>query len=59
MFFEDDLREVRAEGVAYVMSIFARHYLGEQREHNVSGVAASPSSKLMADQSETMRDFKQ
>ncbi len=28
-FFEDDLREVRPEGVAYVMSVFARHYLGE------------------------------
>ena len=27
-FFEDDLREVRPEGVAHVMSIFARHYLG-------------------------------
>jgi hypothetical protein len=28
-FFEDDLREVRPEGVAYVMSVFARHYLGD------------------------------
>jgi hypothetical protein len=27
-YFADDLREVRPEGVAYVMSAFARHYMG-------------------------------
>jgi len=27
-FYEDDLREVRPEGVAYVMSLFRRHFLG-------------------------------
>lgn len=29
-FFEEDLREVRPEGVAYVMSVFSRHYLVDQ-----------------------------
>lgn len=28
-FYEEDLREVRAEGVAYVMSKFSRHYLSD------------------------------
>jgi hypothetical protein len=28
-FFEEDLRQVRAEGVAYVMSKFSRHYLSD------------------------------
>jgi hypothetical protein len=31
-FYEEDLREVRPEGVAYVMSVFSRHYLsGEEK----------------------------
>lgn len=29
-FYEDDLREVRPEAVAHVMSLFTRHYLGKQ-----------------------------
>jgi GSCFA family len=31
-FYEDDLREVKPEGVAHVMNIFARHYLSETIE---------------------------
>jgi hypothetical protein len=29
LFYHDDLRQVRIEGVEYVMKMFARHYLGE------------------------------
>lgn len=38
-FLEDDLREVRPEGVEYAMSAFARHYLGHEnsaREVNIA-----------------------
>jgi hypothetical protein len=44
-FYEEDLREVKPEGVAYVMSVFSRHYLSEktvapeakeERSHSVS-----------------------
>jgi GSCFA family len=35
-FLEEDLREVKAEAVAHVMSIFARHYL----DPNAPGTAA-------------------
>ena len=31
-YFAEDLREVRPEGVAYVMSIFSKHYLAEKGE---------------------------
>jgi hypothetical protein len=30
-FFADDMREVRPEGVAYVMSVFEKHYLRSSR----------------------------
>jgi hypothetical protein len=36
-FYEDDLREVKPEAVAHVMSIFARHYL----DPSATGAAAS------------------
>jgi hypothetical protein len=53
-FFEDDLREVRPEGVAYVMSVFARHYLGD------SAPAAVPTptlpGRLMREQGAVIRE---
>lgn len=52
-FFEDDLREVRPEGVAHVMSIFARHYLGaEQAAVPVAPVVAP---RPLQDQAEVVR----
>jgi hypothetical protein len=41
-FFEPDLRSVSAEGVAHVMSIFRRHYLGEGGAPVVSRQPAAP-----------------
>jgi hypothetical protein len=54
-FFEDDLREVRPEGVAYVMSVFARHYLGGTAPETAATPPAAP-SKLLRDQAEVMRE---
>jgi hypothetical protein len=54
MFFQDDLREVRPEGVAYVMSVFARHYLGD-----ATGTGASLSlrpERLMQKQETVIRE---
>jgi hypothetical protein len=42
--FEDDLREVRPEGVAYVMSIFAQHYLRESGPETAPVTRAAPSA---------------
>jgi len=53
-FFEDDLREVRPEGVAYVMSVFARHYLGA--EAPMASQAPAAPSRLLRDQGELMRE---
>jgi hypothetical protein len=53
-FFEDDLREVRPEGVAYVMSIFARHYLGGTAAAVIP--AAGAPSRLLQDQDAVMRE---
>jgi hypothetical protein len=52
-FFEDDLREVRPEGVAYVMSVFARHYLGETAPATTEGI---PPPRLLRDQAEVIRE---
>lgn len=38
-YFQDDLREVRPEGVAHVMSVFRRHYLGSE---TVAEAAVAP-----------------
>jgi hypothetical protein len=54
-FFEDDLREVRPEGVAYVMSVFARHYLGGTAQEQAA-VPAVP-SRLLRDQAEVIREL--
>lgn len=43
-FYEDDLREVSAEGVAHVMSIFTRHYLADGPVR----AAAAPQSPVAA-----------
>ena len=48
-FLEDDLREVKAEAVAHVMSIFARHYL----DPNATGPAIATPPRQMSD---TMRE---
>ena len=52
-FFEDDLREVRPEGVAYVMSVFEHHYLCGGAP--AAEVGAAP-SRLMRDQTEVLRE---
>lgn len=54
-YYEDDLREVRPEGVAHVMRLFLRHYCGvtaESPEPGGSGSAATPTptaSQQLAD----------
>ena len=53
VFFQDDLREVRPEGVAYVMSVFARHYLGETAPATIK---AMPPPRLLRDQAEVIRE---
>jgi hypothetical protein len=53
-FFEDDLREVRPEGVAYVMSVFARHYLGGTA--SVAAPAPTGRSRLLQDQADVIRE---
>jgi hypothetical protein len=40
-YFADDLREVRPEGVVYVMSVFARHYLGVTATADPPALASS------------------
>jgi hypothetical protein len=54
VFFEDDLREVRPEGVAHVMSVFARHYLSE----TAKAVAPAPatSARPLQDQAAVIRE---
>ncbi len=52
-FFEDDLREVRPEGVAYVMSVFGRHYLGSDDPRP----KAVPRARPLVDRSTAMREF--
>ena len=56
-FFEDDLREVRPEGVAYVMSIFARHYLGAAQP--VANLQATPTTAAapLQDQAAAIREL--
>jgi len=41
-FFADDLREVRPEGVAYVMSVFGKHYLRNTSLETGATSVASP-----------------
>jgi hypothetical protein len=41
-FFADDLREVRPEGVAYVMSVFGKHYLRNTSLESEATSVASP-----------------
>jgi hypothetical protein len=54
-FFEDDLREVRPEGVAHVMSIFERHYLGVK----TAPVAVAPvaAARPLQDQGQVIREI--
>jgi len=54
VFFEDDLREVRPEGVAYVMSVFARHYLGGEAVSHTA-IPTEP-SRLLRDQGDAIRE---
>ncbi len=55
-FIEDDLREVRPEGVEYAMGAFARHYLG--REASVRAVAeAGPTAAQVAKQKHIMTEI--
>ena len=44
-FYEEDLREVRTEGVAYVMSKFSRHYLSDAVQLRQS-IADAPISEV-------------
>lgn len=41
-FFSDDLREIRPEGVAYVMNAFSRHYLSDADSERPSNEGATP-----------------
>jgi GSCFA family len=54
-FFEDDLREIRPEGVAYVMSVFARHYLGGTAPALTEAMPAA--TRLLRDQIEVMQEM--
>ncbi len=52
LYFADDLRNVLPEGVAQVMKIFSRHYLGEVPEpsrERPSIAAATPTAKALSD----------
>ena len=49
-FYADDLREVRPEGVAYVMHHFAKHYLGATSAPAPIFAAPSPSRAMVAEQ---------
>jgi hypothetical protein len=53
-FFEDDLREVRPEGVAYVMSVFARHYLGDTAP--AAAPTLAPPARLLREQAAVIRE---
>jgi hypothetical protein len=53
-FFEDDLREVRPEGVAHVMSVFARHYLSGTA--SATTPAALVPSRMLQDQDTVIRE---
>ena len=54
-FIWDDLREVRPEGVAYVMTVFARHYLGVETA-KTAAIPVSP-SRLLRDQADAIREI--
>jgi len=54
VFFEGDLREVRPEGVAYVMSVFARHYLGDMAPAAVPAPVAP--ARLLREQADVIRE---
>jgi len=61
-FYEDDLREIRPEGVAYVMSLFKKHYLGvgEADEPAVERVQPAVKRRLattVADEKVRMREL--
>lgn len=49
-YFEDDLREIKPEGVAHVMGVFMTHYTGQEREAGPAAAAMGapqrPRSKL-------------
>ena len=49
-FWADDLREVTPEGVATVMRVFARHYLGGEAAAPRAVAALAPSAAAMAEQ---------
>ena len=57
-FFEPDFREVRPEGVAYVMSIFAAHYLGQQDSSSAaaSTLGSTTPTHVMQDQAEVLKE---
>jgi hypothetical protein len=55
-FLEDDLREVRPEGVEYAMAAFARHYLGSGMPVRMS-VEAAPTAEQVAKQKLAMKEI--
>lgn len=55
-FFEDDLREVRPEGVSHVMSVFARHYLARDVQSMPERIVEQQPSRLLRDQAEVLRE---
>lgn len=55
-FYGDDLREVRPEGVEYVMSVFARHYLSGGGVQELVALTA-PSRKAVRQQAAAMLEI--
>lgn len=58
-FYEEDLREVRSEGVAYVMGHFSRHYLSEEPHQARSEPATDVSDEELARQQKVMHGLSQ
>ena len=57
-FYEPDLREVRAEGVSYVMSIFRKHYMeGETIATSMPG-STTPNQKSYDSEMREMREMR-
>jgi hypothetical protein len=55
-FYEDDLREVRPEGVAHVMRIFRMHYLGNEPASQHRPVSSPTFAAPLLDQAALIRE---
>ena len=57
VFFEDDLREVRPEGVAYVMSVFMRHYLGDAQRAAAADIKSTLTAQPLQAHADAIREI--